>query len=280
MDTNPPRAGDLLGALHLAPDGIALGRLAQLHDAETWTRVLKLGGALVPRERVRALSVELALRGRPLLDPALARLGAEGALLPIESELHKCILHFGDVAGSSTRGGAPVEGMVPDWLTVTEYAVVEAWSSTMDTAHPSPLTAAVDPWVAHSNGRIEVRVVALEGAHGRHVPEALLRTLLPLGPRVDATAISPSSALMHLFSAAHDGAYGRSRSDAEARDLAWTTLRGLVGGDANAEVGERAERCGFTHIADNGFFENVFWDLGLAVVTEDRMILVVATDTD
>lgn len=275
-----PTAGDLLRALQAAADGQALGRLAQLHDAAMWTRALKRGGALVPRERVRALSIELALRGRPLRDPALAPLGVEGALLPIERELHRCILHFGEAAGSLSAAGATVQAISPDWLLVADPLVVEAWSSDAELPHPSPFTAVVDPWVERSNGRIEARIVRLDRAVGRHVPEDLLRALLPLGPRVEASPIAPATALMHLFSAAHGGAYGPSRSDAEARDLAWTNLRALVGGETNEETAERAERCGFTHIADNGFFDNVFWDLGLAVVTDDRLIVIAATDTD
>lgn len=285
MDGFEPRATpDLLNALANAPDRLTIGRLAQVHDNAAWTQALLHGGSRLPPERLHTLASELALRERPLTDAALAPLFQAAELpirlLSIERELPMYVHPYGDTAGSYTCSGAAPAGVAPEWLTVSEQVLVESWRSSWEGKRPTRLTTVVDPWVAHSNGRIEVRVLALDAASGRHVPEATLRAHLPLGPRVTVTPLSPASAMSLLFSAAHGGAYGPNRSDAEARLLAWANLRALVGGDTPTDTAARAEACGFTRFESDGFFENVFWDLGLAVVLPDRLVLIAATDTD
>ncbi len=62
------------------------------------------------------------------------------------------------------------------------------------------------------------------------------------------------------------------RSDAEARDLAWASLRALVGagpGAAIEDVAQRAASCHFTSFGGTRFFCGIAWDLGLAVVTPE-----------
>jgi hypothetical protein len=242
----------------------------------------------------RALAVELALRQKPIPrdHPALrSLLEARGAcelppwLLGVERMLPPFCAHFGS-AGATGRSlaGFPAPEVALDPLEVARLEDV-----TTD-AERAALSEAVAAWAAGSNGVIEARVFALEGARGAHATADVLRSagldsVRSSDATVGVSAVDAASALASLFSAAPGGAYTRRAADARARDLAWASLRTLVGaraGDPVEDVERRALACAFTAFGSTAFFRNVAWDIGLAVVTpeRDRLAVLAATDED
>ena len=76
---------------------------------------------------------------------------------------------------------------------------------------------------------------------------------------------------------------GRAQFGAYGRLLAWQSLGAPTGDAPPADIEARADRSEWFWFADaTDWFEQVAWDIGLAVVSPDRRQLAVlaATDTD
>ena len=166
-----------------------------------------------------------------------------------------------------------------------------------ETTTPAAATAmgtAVANWAEESNGRIEARVFDLaEPLDAESVPTALLTLGLEcLHGAGKKTALSvaarpPAQAWQVLFAAASTGgAYNSGSYGAYGRLAAWQSLAALAGspeGASATEVEAHVLDCvwhGFG--ADTKWFEQVAWDIGLAVLSRGRRRLAVlaATDTD
>lgn len=167
--------------------------------------------------------------------------------------------------------------------------MVGAWDEITGDVDCDAITAPVRPWTKGSNGCVEARVFALEGARGTHADAALLRTLglasVPAASDAVVFPISATSAFTELVSAGHGGAYNPFLPDAWARDAAWRSLRGLVGAPAHAraiDVQRDARSAGITWLEGTPFFHGQFHALGIAVVspTRDRLAVLAAGDSD
>jgi hypothetical protein len=153
---------------------------------------------------------------------------------------------------------------------------------------------AVANWAEESNGRIEARVFHLaEPLDAESVPS----TLLALGlaclhgtgkkTSLSVAACPPAQAWRVLFAAASTGgAYNSGSHGAYGRLAAWQSLAALAGcpeGASAAEVEAQVTACAW-HGFDAGtkWFEQVAWDIGLAVLSPDgrRLAVLAATDTD
>ena len=89
------------------------------------------------------------------------------------------------------------------------------------------------------------------------------------------------------FSAASDGAaYSHGEFGAYGRLLAWRSLAGLVGLDAEtplSDISERASDCRWTLFdAANDWFWQIIWDFGIACLSPDgcELAILAASDTD
>ena len=105
--------------------------------------------------------------------------------------------------------------------------------------------------------------------------------------QVHISSSSASRALSFLFSAASGGgAYSGPPRGAHGRLAAWQSLAGLVGArdDASVEtVAALAKQCTWWEFtAENDWFFQVAWDLGLVALRPQGRSLAVlaATDTD
>ncbi|KPI23492.1 hypothetical protein OV450_7414 [Actinobacteria bacterium OV450] len=156
------------------------------------------------------------------------------------------------------------------------------------------MAKAVANWAEESNGRIEARAFDFaEGLEDRAVPKALLslglECLRGAGKKtaLTVTACRPAQAWQVLFAAASaGGAYNSGSYGAYGRLAAWQSMAALAGSPEGAAAGEveaRVRECAW-HVfdADTKWFEQVAWDIGLAVLASDRRRLSVlaATDTD
>ncbi|MEU2059862.1 DUF6183 family protein [Streptomyces sp. NPDC013455] len=182
---------------------------------------------------------------------------------------------------SDDRGAAVVAGarVAPFVETTTETAA-------------KGIGAAVANWAEESNGRIEARVFEwVDPSAAEAVPSLLpalgLECLKGAGNGFAAAVCPPDQAWRVLFAAASTGgAYNSGIHGAYGRLAAWQSLARLCGaaeGDATEAVEARARACtwyGFS--ADTQWFEQVAWDIGLAVMSPGRRRLAVlaATDTD
>jgi hypothetical protein len=156
------------------------------------------------------------------------------------------------------------------------------------------LKAAVVRWERESNGIIEARVFALNPwVSSEDVSVAGLMSLgldclrATKAKQVHISSSSASYALSILFSAASGGgAYSRPPRGAHGRLAAWQSLAGLVGArdDASVEtIAALAKQCTWWEFtAENDWFFQVAWDLGLlALRPQGRSLAVLAaTDTD
>ncbi|MFF4384808.1 DUF6183 family protein [Kitasatospora sp. NPDC001547] len=179
-------------------------------------------------------------------------------------------------------------------LAVTTSARVPSAEETTTQASATAMAKAVANWVEESNGRIEARVFDFaEPLEARLVPDALLTLGLEcLGGVGTKTALSVAvrplaQAWRVLFAAASTGgAYNSGSYGAYGRLAAWQSLAALAGSPEGATAGEveaHLRDCvwhGFG--TDTKWFEQVAWDIGLAVLAPGRRHLAVlaATDTD
>ncbi|MFV2020537.1 DUF6183 family protein [Micromonospora sp. LOL_023] len=170
------------------------------------------------------------------------------------------------------------------------HGPVPRWRETTASDETAALSAAVDNWAEGSNGRIEARTFAFdEDLPPDAVGDALLSIDLECtqGMTTGLGTCSPPQAWRQLFSAASTGgAYNRGEYGAYGRLLAWQSVAALVGAAHDAPAGDveaLAHRCSWYSFAGGpGWFDNVAWNIGLAVVSPDRRRLAVqaATDTD
>ncbi|MCB9593499.1 MAG: hypothetical protein H6719_12265 [Sandaracinaceae bacterium] len=284
-------SSELARALESA-DRHAIPRLAQAGSRDEWAVAARDIAArdieATPAQR-RVIAIELALRDKAL-DPdhpifvGIAEGPAPLQLLPFERSLLAQVTRFGGVAGVTAVSG-PAPGVAPK-----SYPLVVSSSRevTNDDARVA-IESAVASWVTGSNGTVESRVFAIEAPHGRHAGADVLTALglaaIPAGEAPSVEVIDAAGALARLFTAARGGAYCGWTADASARDLAWTSLRGLLGVAASTpaeSVATLAQATGFVSFLGTSFFHDVAWDLGLAVVppSRDRLAILAATDTD
>jgi hypothetical protein len=156
------------------------------------------------------------------------------------------------------------------------------------------LRAAVAHWARESNGVVEARSFVLNPWLSSE--DLSIAGLMSLGldclretkpKHVHIARVAPSRALSILFSAASGGgAYSGSPRGAHGRLAAWQSLAGLVGArdDASVEaIAALAKQCTWWEFtAENGWFFQVAWDLGLVALRPQGRSLAVlaATDTD
>ncbi|MFG3149685.1 DUF6183 family protein [Streptomyces sp. M41(2017)] len=179
-------------------------------------------------------------------------------------------------------------------LTVIADARIPSAEETTTQPAAEAMGRAVANWSEESNGRIEARVFGLaEPLDAESVPTALLtlglECLQGAGKKVPlSVAVSPlSEAWRVLFAAASTGgAYNSGSYGAYGRLAAWQSMAALAGspdGSIVAEVEAHALDCLWHSFgADTKWFDQVAWDVGLAVLSPDRRRLAVlaATDTD
>ncbi|GAB3841213.1 DUF6183 family protein [Dactylosporangium cerinum] len=166
---------------------------------------------------------------------------------------------------------------------------VPARETTTD-ADAAALGAAVANWADWSNGRVEARTFALDG--DLH-PDAVGATLLGLGlESVPGLRQQPGPCTAHqawrqLFLAASTGgAYNAGDFGAYGRLFAWRSVAALAGAPSDASpagvesVARAASWHSFAGATD--WFDDVAWDVGLAVVSPDgrRLAVLAASDTD
>jgi len=163
-----------------------------------------------------------------------------------------------------------------------------------DGASAERILAAVANWAAGSNGRIEAGVYRYDRTvDPAAVGPAMLAGLPPESLRdadpgqVAVRRVTASDTFASLFSAASlGGAYNYGEGGAYGRRYAWRSLGGLVGAadtDPPESVAELAGRCQhLAYASATGWFDEIAWDLGIAVLRPDHRTLAVlaATDTD
>lgn len=283
----------LRAALVAPASAFPFGRLAQELSTEAIVVAMESLGGEVSLGARRAIAIELALREKaiarehPVLRPVV-RAQSAGELPPwllaIEARLPELTLGFGRLPAP----GRPIASRQDAHTLRAAPLCVERFEEITSNADRAAIASAVARWESASNGVVEVGVFDLNGVQGTHADQALLRRL-PMsaieGRDAIVEAIAPAAALAQLFSAAHGGAYSGLAGDELARELAWSSLRGLTGvpTDARPEEVERvAMGCGFTQLRGVPFFYDVAWDIGLAVVSPagHRLAVLCATDTD
>jgi hypothetical protein len=190
---------------------------------------------------------------------------------------------------AEARGQMPTDG---PWTRSGSGDRVPVATETTTPSTASAMAAAVANWVEESNGRVEARVYGF----GEDV-DAVADTLLTLGleclgrvdprSRFEASSCSPVFAWQLLFAAASaGGAYSSGEYGAYGRLAAWRSvaaLTGSAGGASAVEVERSAHQAAWYSFGSAvDWFEQVAWDVGLAVVAADRRRLAVlaATDTD
>ncbi|GHF78257.1 hypothetical protein GCM10018790_65280 [Kitasatospora xanthocidica] len=152
--------------------------------------------------------------------------------------------------------------------------------------------AAVEHWLAHSNGTVAAQEFWLMDPVAREDFPAVFE-LLPLTPWPADGAratLHPSDADLSLrillTAAVRAPAYGRARHGAYGRLAAWRSLGGLTGSPADAPVAEVAElvrRTSWFRIGTSSpWFHDVAWDLAVAALRPGgrEIAVLAATDTD
>ncbi|MFG1943180.1 DUF6183 family protein [Nonomuraea sp. NPDC048826] len=147
---------------------------------------------------------------------------------------------------------------------------------------PGLLTAAVENWAEDSNGRIEARAfrLAIPAALDAELLEGLGLACLAGEGELTMREATPSEVMRVLFAAAATGsAYGGGRGGAYGRLLAWQSMTALAGG---SRIEDAADRTWALFDASTAWFHQVAWDLGVAALDTDRLLVHVlaATDTD
>ncbi|MFI5841428.1 DUF6183 family protein [Catenuloplanes sp. NPDC051500] len=173
---------------------------------------------------------------------------------------------------------------------VRGHGLAPRWRETTTSDEAAMLTAAVDNWTRESNGRVEARTFVF---HDDLPPDAIGAALASVGLKsaqglkTGVGTCSATQAWQQLFTAASaGGAYNSGEFGAYGRLLAWRSFTVLAGAGQDAPAGEveaLAHRCSWYSFAGaTRWFDNVAWDIGLAVVSPDRRRLAVlaATDTD
>jgi hypothetical protein len=257
----------------------AASLLASAHSAAELEIVLRGSAA---QELRACLAHELVLRGAEAPDLGFHPLAwLPRTLTPLEGRPSLPHYHVnggsGDVPGLSVE---PFHGHGP----------VPPVRETTTAQEAAAIGAAVATWAEESNGRVEARIYALDA--DLH-PDAVVDTLATLdaeclgGLKSGPGPCTATQAWEQLFLAASGGgAYPSGAFGAYGRLLAWQSVAALVGAppDATAAEVEALAHAGswWSFAATTSWFDNIAWDVGLAVVSPDRrrLALLAATDTD
>jgi hypothetical protein len=236
---------------------------------------------------VSAFFDRLKQRGHPLSKLPLQR-------LPIESEI--TLPRYTPLGGSAVElPFGPLMDRVPRATTKHGLGSEVIADETTSKSDRDEISAVVSLWATESNGRWEVHRYRLRRSYVLQ-PE-LVADLLghldlecvagTLSRDIAITEVSAAQAFKVLFSAGSGGgAYPSGHLGAYGRVAAWRSLRGLLGSDPDAtleDVQTEAESAAwFQFSAPSAWFEQVAWDLGLAVFRLDtnELGILAATDTD
>jgi hypothetical protein len=147
---------------------------------------------------------------------------------------------------------------------------------------PALLTAAVENWAQDSNGRIEARAFQLKAPAelNAELLEGLEPACLDGEGELFVRVATPSEVMRVLFAAAANGsAYGSGRGGAYGRLLAWQSMIALAGG---TRIEDATDRSWALFNASTSWFHQVAWDVGIAALDTDRLLvhMLAATDTD
>ncbi|MGW4633560.1 DUF6183 family protein [Nocardia sp. NPDC004415] len=171
---------------------------------------------------------------------------------------------------------------------------IPAAIETTTSLHADQVRQAVANWQQESNGRSEARAFTLDHLPAPDAVTALLGTLALECLRCDhgatadltVTESTPADVWSILFAAAADGgAYNTGEGAAYGRLYAWRSLGALCGAgefDAVDHIARlAADARWFTFAATTAWFERVAWDIGIAALTpEPGVTVLAATDTD
>jgi hypothetical protein len=157
------------------------------------------------------------------------------------------------------------------------------------------MVTAFSNWLEESGGRVEARVFSSnEVLNADTLIETGLLTEMGLACLTDTVPndihimmVPPSSVVEVLFSAAGTGgAYNYGHYHAYGRLEAWESIRGLLGKGPGVGIRQLHDAMDsaiwFQFDGAFGWFYLVAWDVGIAVIREDRHTLAIlaATDTD
>lgn len=159
-----------------------------------------------------------------------------------------------------------------------------------DAAVTDRIRTAVRPWAEGKSGKVEAKVFALDPRVDSNALGSWLVRALPLEAtsgvaRLECSRTAAEGVFGPIFSAASNGgAYSSGLGGAYGRLAAWTSLGGLVGASANADISAidaAASRCTFlTFRAPGPWFHDVAWDLGVLALREDGRSVAVLAATD
>lgn len=248
------------------------------------------------REAIACWAQELVVRGHDLtgaaaivglwegLGEALHPLGGLPlSRLPVEAGLRDVLWTASPRGGSAALPFGPRDDRRPALGLVSRSGFEERIAS-------ADLRAAVETWVAESNGVVEHRSFALDPPVTAFTPATLLALPLRCLERtrtLSVVRIDTARALQLLFAAsAYGGAYTSGELGAYGRLNAWRSLAALVGEPAGrplAAVAAAAESAALYEVsADGDWFYQVAWDLGIACLGPggSRLNVLAATDTD
>jgi Family of unknown function (DUF6183) len=230
------------------------------------------------------MAAQMSREGHPLV-----RLPLE--LFDLESAITTYLPWYVPQGGTVVSGYGLKNSQEPRTTLATAISLKYSETTTPDVADRA--VEAVRNWIEESAGITEVRLFEFEEPLPTDaLSPALLRSLgldCVVGLSENAiqfAEIAPSQGFGHLFSAATSGgAYSSGEGAAYGRLAAWESAAALVGNETGdlTKTSEVAENCvWFAFLSNVGWFYDVAWDLGLAVLRPDRRTLVIlaATDTD
>jgi hypothetical protein len=251
-----------------------------LHEA-----VLR-GASVVDEPRAVAFQAELARKGHPLGAMPLELLESEReapSYMPMygDSALHRAVerLERGPLSGPTMPPPSDHVSTRPTRVPAVEIE--------------RRLEVAFEPWVRHSNGKVEAKVFALSpavsaGTLGKWLLRALPLDCLEDAKRVVCDRVTPAAVFGALFAAsANGGAYSSGSGGAYGRRGAWTSMGALIDAPPAASVEEiealaRSSAFLLFSAPESSWFHDVAWDVGaLALRPGGATVAVVAgTDTD
>ncbi|SNY71168.1 DUF6183 family protein [Paractinoplanes atraurantiacus] len=260
----------------------AASLLASAHSADELTQVFRGPASDELRACVRQESIlRSAEIGHPWNAPWHPLAWLPPALTPLEGRPGLPSYHVN--GGSRDTPGLAV-------TPARRSGTAQPARATTTEAESTAIGTAVANWAEGSNGRIEARTFALDA---ELPPDALPATLVSLGlksyhkPKSSPGPCSATQAWQQLFLAASGGgAYNDGDYGAYGRLFAWQSVAALVGAPPEtpaSEVEAMALASSWHWFAGTTkWFDDVAWDIGLAVVSPDRRRLAVlaATDTD
>jgi len=252
------------------------------------------------------LAHEAVLRGKldhsiPIAIRLAARIRQEEHLLArlplrlsdLEADAPAFLTHYSTYgsgnASTSTSGGWKEDR--PDVLARPEPS--PTFRETSNPERVEGTVGSIRTWLDGSNGKFEVRFFEFEEPIPNQMISTSLLLSLELGclsevseEAIKLKRLTASQGFSHLFSAAATGgAYTSGDGGAYGRLAAWQSMLALTG-CSSVEIdltSDHARRCSwFSFWAQGGWYYDVAWDLGLAVLSGDGKSVAVfaATDTD